>query len=101
MRELEDRKPIPKYTKRRLSTIEEQPKCDSDEKVPDGAIVIDDENSNSSVKIIAKENDVSFPAGLKNKLLQFHTNYRPAYYGTMRKKSRHISPKNPFKKDTV
>lgn len=69
--------------------------------MPEEAILVDDENSNSSITIIGKKNDVSFSAGLKNKLLQFHTNYRPAYYGTMRKESRHISPKNPFKKDTV
>ncbi|XP_078367625.1 uncharacterized protein LOC144651533 [Oculina patagonica] len=100
LRELEGRKPIPKYTKRRLTPIEEQPKCDSDEKLPEEAILVDDENSNSSITIIEKKNDVSVSAGLKNKLLQFHTNYRPAYYGTMRKKSHHISPKNPFKKDT-
>ena len=69
--------------------------------MPDGAIVVNDENSNSSVEIIEKRNDVPLSAGLKNKLLQFHTNYRPAFYGTMRKKSSYISPRDPFKKDTV
>ncbi|TSK53654.1 Chromatin assembly factor 1 subunit A [Bagarius yarrelli] len=33
------------------------------------------------------------------KLLQFHENYRPAYWGTWRKKSTHISPRCPFKQD--
>lgn len=33
------------------------------------------------------------------KLLQFHTNYRPAYFGSWRKKSTVISPRNPFRKD--
>ncbi|XP_060797453.1 chromatin assembly factor 1 subunit A isoform X4 [Neoarius graeffei] len=33
------------------------------------------------------------------KLLQFHENYRPAYWGTWSKKSRHISPRCPFKLD--
>ncbi|XP_060067247.1 chromatin assembly factor 1 subunit A-B-like [Ylistrum balloti] len=33
------------------------------------------------------------------KLLQFHTNYRPPYYGTWRKKSNVISPRNPWKQD--
>ena len=101
LKELENRKPISKYTKRRLTIIEEQPRCDLDEKMPEGAIVIDDENSNSSVEIIEKKNNLSFSVGLKCKLLQFHKNYRPAYYGTWRKRSKRISPKNPFKKDTV
>lgn len=35
------------------------------------------------------------------KLLQFHENYRPAYWGTWSKKSRHISPRCPFKLDKV
>ncbi len=35
------------------------------------------------------------------KLLQFHTNHRPAYFGTWRKRSKLITPRNPFKKDTV
>ncbi|XP_064609248.1 chromatin assembly factor 1 subunit A-B-like [Liolophura sinensis] len=34
------------------------------------------------------------------KLLQFHTNYRPPYYGTWRKKSKVISPRNPWKTDS-
>lgn len=101
LKELENRKPITKYTKRRLTIIEEQPRCDLDEKMLEGAIVIDDENSNSSVEMIEKKNNLSFSVGLKCKLLQFHKNYRPAYYGTWRKRSKQISPKNPFKKDTV
>ncbi|GFO24527.1 chromatin assembly factor 1 subunit a, partial [Plakobranchus ocellatus] len=32
------------------------------------------------------------------KLLQFHTDYRPPYYGTWRKKPK-LSPRNPWKKD--
>ena len=35
------------------------------------------------------------------KLLQFHTNYRPAYFGSWRKKSSVITPRNPFRKDEV
>ncbi|XP_046543098.1 LOW QUALITY PROTEIN: chromatin assembly factor 1 subunit A-like [Haliotis rubra] len=34
------------------------------------------------------------------KLLQFHTNYRPPYYGTWRKMSQVLKPRNPFKQDT-
>uniref|UniRef100_UPI00358E76AC chromatin assembly factor 1 subunit A-like isoform X2 n=1 Tax=Myxine glutinosa TaxID=7769 RepID=UPI00358E76AC len=33
------------------------------------------------------------------KLLYFHENYRPAYYGTWRKFSKQISPRNPYAKD--
>ncbi|MEQ2183015.1 hypothetical protein GOODEAATRI_028225, partial [Goodea atripinnis] len=35
------------------------------------------------------------------KLLQFHENYRPAYWGTWRKKSSHISPRCPLRQDKV
>lgn len=35
------------------------------------------------------------------KLLQFHTNHRPAYFGSWRKKSNTISPRAPFRKDIV
>ncbi|KAK0132749.1 Chromatin assembly factor 1 subunit A [Merluccius polli] len=34
------------------------------------------------------------------KLLQFHVNHRPAYWGTWSKKSKHISPRCPLKQDT-
>lgn len=33
------------------------------------------------------------------KLLQFHRNYRPAYWGTWSKKSSHISPRCPLRQD--
>lgn len=35
------------------------------------------------------------------KLLHFHDNYRPAYWGTWRKKSTHISPRCPLRLDKV
>lgn len=35
------------------------------------------------------------------KLLQFHENYRPAYWGTWSKKSSHISPRCPLRQDKV
>ena len=38
---------------------------------------------------------------MRVKLLQFSENYRPPYYGTWRKSSCLISPRNPFKKDEV
>uniref|UniRef100_UPI0037E753D7 chromatin assembly factor 1 subunit A isoform X1 n=2 Tax=Semicossyphus pulcher TaxID=241346 RepID=UPI0037E753D7 len=33
------------------------------------------------------------------KLLQFHANYRPAYWGTWSKKSSHVSPRCPLRQD--
>ena len=36
---------------------------------------------------------------MRAKLFQFHDNYRPAYYGTWRKRSRSIRPRNPLKLD--
>lgn len=37
---------------------------------------------------------------MKAKLFQFSENYRPAYYGTWQKRSRFISGRRPFAKDT-
>ena len=41
------------------------------------------------------------PPKPRMKLLQFHTNVRPAYFGSWRKKSKIISGRMPLKKDTV
>ena len=38
---------------------------------------------------------------VKAKLLQFHQNYRPAYFGSWQKKSTRVGPRTPFKKDEV
>jgi len=37
---------------------------------------------------------------MRAKLLQFHENYRPAYYGTWRKRSSVISARRPWQRDT-
>ncbi len=37
----------------------------------------------------------------KFKLIQFHKNYRPAYYGTWSKPRGKVCARNPFRKDTV
>ncbi len=37
----------------------------------------------------------------KYKLIQFHENHRPAYYGTWTKSRCSINPRNPFKTDKV
>jgi len=39
-------------------------------------------------------------AFMRAKLLQFHENYRPAYYGTWRKSSTIISARRPWQRDT-
>ena len=36
---------------------------------------------------------------MKAKFLKFHENYRPAYYGTWKKKSKFISARKPLGKD--
>ena len=38
---------------------------------------------------------------VRYKLLQFHTNHRPAYFGSWRRSSGLISARNPFRKDPV
>lgn len=49
---------------------------------------------------ISHEEDVVKKVTYRVKLLQFHTNYRPPYYGTWRKKSSVLTPKFPWKQDT-
>ena len=41
------------------------------------------------------------PPKPRMKLLQFHTNVRPAYFGSWSKRSRIVTGRNPFKMDTV
>ena len=38
---------------------------------------------------------------MRAKMLKFKENYRPAYYGTWRKKSKLIRPRAPLTKDTT
>lgn len=64
------------------------------------ATVISDTADEDDV-VIVSPSPVQQVAKGKFKLLQFHTNYRPAYYGTWRQRSRIISPRNPFRKDEV
>jgi len=56
---------------------------------------IDAEDSNKIV-IKSAETNVKVP---RAKLLQFHANQRPAYWGTWTKKSEYISGRRPFGKD--
>lgn len=43
----------------------------------------------------------SMPPKTRMKLLQFHTNVRPAYFGSWRKKSKTITGRTPLKMDMV
>ncbi|XP_041370623.1 chromatin assembly factor 1 subunit A-like [Gigantopelta aegis] len=54
--------------------------------------------SSADLDVIEVSSDVkkvTYPA----KFLSFHTNYRPPYFGTWRKKSKVLTARNPFKKD--
>ena len=64
------------------------------------AIVVSDAEDKHDVMIVSSPSVPRVATG-KFKLLQFHTNYRPAYYGTCRRKSKVITPRNPFRKDEV
>ena len=49
--------------------------------------------------VIIIDKNAQAELGLHPKLLQFHENVRPPYWGTWRKKSKNIRPKNPFGQD--
>ncbi len=57
----------------------------------------------SSDKDVLCVDDEEKPRGtwMRAKLIQFHTNYRPAYYGTWRKQSKLIRPRKPLNQDKV
>ena len=53
------------------------------------------------VVLLSHESEIIDTVTHSYKFLYFHENTRPAYYGTWRKKSTHLSPRNPFKQDQV
>ncbi|XP_077988601.1 uncharacterized protein LOC144443102 [Glandiceps talaboti] len=63
----------------------------------------------NDIEILEEESDVPAPKKSKKsnendfkgraKLLQFHENYRPAYWGTCMKKSLKVNARNPYRKD--
>lgn len=61
----------------------------------DDVILIEKDSPDGATTILLKEEN----SCTNTKLLQFHDNYRPAYFGTWRKKSSHVGPRAPFKKD--
>ncbi|ESO12654.1 hypothetical protein HELRODRAFT_159230 [Helobdella robusta] len=56
--------------------------------------------TNASEGSAATVDDQMKPIMKKMKFLQFHDNYRPAYYGTWMKKSSSVSGRRPFAKDS-
>ncbi|XP_071082873.1 chromatin assembly factor 1 subunit A-like [Haliotis cracherodii] len=60
---------------------------------------VDDEDSVKCMDVMEEEKNKNLVRH-HCKLLQFHTNYRPPYYGTWRKKSTVLNPRKPFKQDT-
>lgn len=73
--------------------------CRGTDKIEDDVMIIDDDVCSG-----AKTQEDSTKQELnkvKGKLLQFHENYRPAYFGSWRKKSSSVGPRRPFKKDEV
>ena len=53
------------------------------------------------VELLGHDSEVVKKVTYKCKLLQFHMNYRPPYYGTWTKKAKNVGPRTPFKTDTV
>ncbi len=84
---------------------------DGGEKVRDDQSVIivqsDEEESKSAeddvmiVESLGSAKGVRSSEKPKFKLLQFHLNHRPAYWGTWQRKSSKVNPRNPFRKDKV
>ncbi|KAJ3087877.1 Chromatin assembly factor 1, subunit A, partial [Quaeritorhiza haematococci] len=81
-----------------------------DDEDDDGMVILDNDDDTSmtvgrrrDTRDDAEEDEDPFATvrGLKWKLLQFAENYRPAYYGTWRKRSKIINGRRPFAKDPV
>ena len=53
--------------------------------------------------VCTEADDASKPErrSMRVKFLKFCENYRPAYYGTWRKKTKFLGPRRPFGRDTV
>ncbi|XP_031569059.1 uncharacterized protein LOC116303626 [Actinia tenebrosa] len=103
MKELQKRKPLPPYRKERRRTIaaksnNRKESTEKDEtKDQTDAIEISDEETSDSESVVEIQHEEK--KRMKVIFLKFHENNRPPYYGTQRKKSKKISPKDPLKKD--
>lgn len=71
-----------------------------EEKNKDEIVVIEDDlpSREGTTEITSSRYEMN---KIKCKLLQFHTNYRPAYFGSWRKKSSTVRPRAPLRKDQV
>merc|ERR1712176_896364 len=56
----------------------------------------DDEESCGAARFLSRAQNLEVPVIPKAKLLQFHENQRPAYWGTWTKKSSFVSGRKPF-----
>ncbi len=86
---------------REIKLKEDQSKVNTTaEKDEDEIMIIDDDDLPSDLKTTktATKHEIS---KIKGKLLQFHENYRPAYFGSWRKKSSKVGSRTPLKKDEV
>lgn len=113
MQSLQARKPIPPFTRTRrrklpkMSVKGHHDKSPSRQHTSPVIEVIDedededDDNSESSSVVEIQDDDDKKAVYMKAVFLKFYENNRPPYYGTQRKRSKNISPKNPFKKDEV
>ncbi|KAK3608699.1 hypothetical protein CHS0354_029522 [Potamilus streckersoni] len=54
---------------------------------------------NDDIEILCHDSEALMKTTYRVKLLQFCDNHRPPYYGTWRKKSKNLTPRNPFKQD--
>ncbi|KAF7401126.1 hypothetical protein HZH68_006946 [Vespula germanica] len=64
----------------------------------DDIVILDEEENGSKSSIIFQPKVVVDKN--RPKLLQFHENRRPPYWGTWRKQSNNINPRRPFSKDS-
>ncbi|XP_035732992.1 chromatin assembly factor 1 subunit A-B-like [Vespa mandarinia] len=64
----------------------------------DDDIIVLDEEENDSKSSVVFQPEVVMDKN-RPKLLQFHENRRPPYWGTWRKQSNNINPRRPFSKD--
>ena len=87
------RRSLRKIMERNICSQKDVEKNDNEDTEDSERTVLDEDTEDSEV--------VSRTNLMKAKLLQFNENNRPPYYGTWRKKSKHICPKNPFKQDEV
>ncbi|KAK3731428.1 hypothetical protein QZH41_013615, partial [Actinostola sp. cb2023] len=106
--QLQKRKPLSPYKKqrRRKPISKSLPKAipmETSDKanIPTIELLDDDDDDVNSVSssVVEIQEDEKKKVSMKAIYLKFHENTRPPYYGTHRKKSKKISPKNPLKKD--